>query len=139
MRSSPLNGLGRWGSGKSFLVQLLKWEFDADLTEDPLCKDLTQRFEEEVEGEDAEEQQPQLIDSCPSSTQAISTAALQMSDLILQSIKLSTELERSTLIRSEKICITHHIEEVLIKANYGIACRRQCLCQCSRKWKREES
>ena len=62
MRSSPLNGLGRWGSGKSFLVQLLKWEFDADLTEDPLCKDLTQRFEEEVEGEDEkkEEDKPEV-------------------------------------------------------------------------------
>eukprot|EP01036_Dinobryon_divergens_P025794 gene25794-34378_t len=36
---------GRWGSGKSFLVQLLKWEFDPDLEEDLHSKELTQRFE----------------------------------------------------------------------------------------------
>ena len=51
MRSSPLNGSGRWGSGKSFLVQLLKWEFDADLTEDPHSKDLKQRFDKDEEGD----------------------------------------------------------------------------------------
>jgi len=62
VRSSPLNGSGRWGSGKSFLVQLLKWEFDADLTEDPHSKDLKQRFdkdEEEDEDEKKEEEKPE--------------------------------------------------------------------------------
>ena len=62
MRSSPLNGLGRWGSGKSFLVQLLKWEFDADLTEDPHSKDLKQRFDKDEEEEDGkkEEDKPEV-------------------------------------------------------------------------------
>ena len=57
MRSSPLNGLGRWGSGKSFLVQLLKWEFDADLTEDPHSKDLKQRFDKDEEGDEDEKKE----------------------------------------------------------------------------------
>ena len=60
MRSSPLNGLGRWGSGKSFLVQLLKWEFDADLTEDPHSKDLRQRFEKDEGEDEKKEDKPEV-------------------------------------------------------------------------------
>lgn len=68
---------------------------------------------EEVEGEDAEEQQPQQIDSYPAFTQPISAAALKMSDQILNSIKFSTELERNTPIRSEKRLPTHRIVLVM--------------------------
>jgi hypothetical protein len=68
--------LGRWGSGKSFLVQLLKWEFDADLTEDPLFKDLTQRFEE-VEGEDEkkEEDKPEVGQSHASTSLLLNSSS----------------------------------------------------------------
>ena len=76
MRSSPLNGSGRWGSGKSFLVQLLKWEFDADLTEDPHSKDLKQRFEED-EGEDEkkEEDKPEVGQSYASTSLLLNSSS----------------------------------------------------------------
>ena len=60
MPSSALNGLGRWGSGKSFLVQLLKWEFDVDLSEDPHSKDLTQRFEKDEEDDEKKKDKPEV-------------------------------------------------------------------------------
>jgi hypothetical protein len=67
MPSSALNGLGRWGSGKSFLVQLLKWEFDADLSEDPHSKDLRQRFEKD-EGEDEKKEDKSEVGQSHAST-----------------------------------------------------------------------
>ncbi len=77
VRSSPLNGLGRWGSGKSFLVQLLKWEFDADLTEDPHSKDLKQRFDkdEEEEDEKKEEDKPEVGQSHASSSLLLASSS----------------------------------------------------------------
>ena len=41
----------RWGSGKSFLVQLLKREFDKDVQSDETTKQLQQKFEREDEDE----------------------------------------------------------------------------------------
>eukprot|EP01036_Dinobryon_divergens_P029330 gene29330-38409_t len=38
---------GRWGSGKSFLVELLKRAFDKDVSPSEITKELLQRFEDE--------------------------------------------------------------------------------------------